>query len=83
MFSSPTACSSAFRSAGRPVLNRLQNAFDLFGECEIRLEEDKAVLRFKAFPSAVLRARADNTLVADFGEGTSGRTAVPTIFCSS
>ena len=45
---------------------------DLFGECEIRLEGDKAVLRFKAFPSALLRARADNAFVADFGKGASG-----------
>ena len=45
---------------------------DLFGECEVRLEGDRAVLRFGSFPSAVLRARGDNEYVADFGEGASG-----------
>ena len=45
---------------------------DLFGECEIRIEGDRAVLRFKAFPSAVLWAKGDNAFVADFGKGASG-----------
>ena len=45
---------------------------NLFGECEVRLEGEGAVLRFKAFPSAVLWTRGDNAFAADFGEGTSG-----------
>jgi CubicO group peptidase (beta-lactamase class C family) len=45
---------------------------DLFGECEVRLEGDTVILRFKNFPSAVLRARRENAFVADFGKGASG-----------
>ena len=45
---------------------------DLFGECEVRLEGNEAVLSFKAFPSAVLRAGRGDAFVADFGEGASG-----------
>ncbi|MDH4197381.1 MAG: serine hydrolase [Candidatus Aminicenantes bacterium] len=45
---------------------------DLFGECEVRFEGDRAVLRFGGFPSAELRARGENVFIADFGEGASG-----------
>jgi hypothetical protein len=45
---------------------------DLFGECEVRFEGDRAVLRFGGFPSAQLRARGENVFIADFGEAASG-----------
>ena len=44
----------------------------LFGECEVRFEGDRAVLRFRAFPPAELRARGENAYVADFGPGARG-----------
>jgi len=44
----------------------------LFGEAEVRLEGDKAVLLFKGFPSAVFRAKRGEAFIADFGEEARG-----------
>ncbi len=45
---------------------------DLFGECEVRLEGARAVLRFRAFPPAELWARGESAFVADFGDRARG-----------